>query len=74
MLTKTNSMGATVILNDELETAIDKVSLGELLGAISAICEEKAEHILSSYGDEGLARTWSKAANQIGKLAEKCNL
>lgn len=74
MLTKTNSMGASEILNDELETAIDKTSLGELLGAISAICSEKADHVRSNWGDRGLARAWDKMADRIGKLADKCEL
>jgi hypothetical protein len=59
---------------DTLETAVDYTSLGEIVGMLSAIASDKAEHILSCYGDERLAADWQKASDALLKLAEECEL
>lgn len=51
---------------DTLESLIDGAGLSPVLEALSLICDEKAEHIESSYGDKGLARQWRTACGVIG--------
>lgn len=58
-------------LREELEQSIDVNSLQFWLYEIADICEEKAAHILASYGDnDPEAHKWSLAANAVAKAAE----
>lgn len=57
-------------VNAMLEALIDRESLGELLGRIAAIAEEKGGHILASYGDKRLAQDWVDAGGRLLGIAE----
>lgn len=49
----------------ELEAMIDRRGLSEILYALSDICSEKADHILSSYNDRSLSARWAASATRI---------
>ena len=44
------------MLNDELEALIDQHSLHNVLEALSAIANEKSDHVWSTWQDESLAK------------------
>lgn len=55
---------------DSLEDLIDKTSLSSVLESIAVICQEKAQHIQESYGDDDdLVRAWDRASARIDQLA-----
>ncbi len=56
---------------EKLEELIDTFSVSEILRLMSEICDEKADHILTSWQDEPLADWWSKTSNDLEILAEK---
>ncbi len=56
-------------LPDELETLIDRHSLGAVLENMSSICYEKADHIRSNWQDEALATVWDRMARRIATQA-----
>ena len=51
---------------DAIEAIIDGTSLKAVLEAISAICEEKADHIQANYNDPATARVWNEACGHVG--------
>lgn len=53
----------------ELESMIDKTSLGAILEALSDICGEKAKHIRANWQDNSLAKKWDIACGRIGCMA-----
>lgn len=55
---------------DRLEEMIDRTSLGAVLGSLTIVCLEKAEHIASNWQDDGLATEWARSARRIAKLAD----
>ena len=55
----------------ELERLIDHTSVSQILRSIADICHEKAEHVRTSYCDEGLAMEWGYKGNQLHILADK---
>jgi hypothetical protein len=56
---------------DELEAMIDSNSLDAILEAVSVICAEKAEHLLTNWQDKVTARDWAKASNLIDSVATR---
>jgi hypothetical protein len=57
---------------NELEAIIDRRGLSSVLMALSEICGEKSERILSNWQDnwqdEDLARDWATAEGRIGVI------
>jgi hypothetical protein len=53
---------------DYIESLIDKYDLYNVLVAISEICREKEDHILSNWQDKNLAKRWAKNAGLIDKV------
>ena len=52
-----------------LEQLIDRDGLEPVLRAIEEICHGKAEHVLTNWQDEKLARTWNRAGVAVGRAA-----
>lgn len=50
---------------DMMEKLIDKYNVENVLLMISDICNEKAEHIDTSYGGVGLVGKWNKAGQVV---------
>ena len=53
---------------DTLEALVDSCGLSSVLMALSEVCGEKAEHILTNWQDKALARDWATAEGRIGVL------
>jgi len=53
-----------------LEALIDRESLGDVLGQLSAIAEEKGIHIRENWGDKQLAQDWLNASGRLLGIAE----
>jgi hypothetical protein len=56
---------------DHLESLIDKYSLESVLDTIAGICYEKEDHILASYDDVALAKTWGADGDRIARILGK---
>jgi uncharacterized protein with HEPN domain len=54
---------------ETLEAIIDASSLQAVVMALSEICGEKSEHVLTNWQDKALAREWAEACGQLGVLA-----
>jgi hypothetical protein len=52
----------------DLESLIDSTSLSDVVGALSLICSEKAEHIRENWQDYSLARKWDSASKRLDTL------
>ena len=50
----------------DLESLIDVCGLRNILHAMARVCQEKADHIRSSYDDKNTAAVWKKAARELG--------
>lgn len=50
---------------DMLEALVDKYNLDSVIGKLSEICFEKAEHIRTNWQDAPTARKWVQAANHL---------
>lgn len=63
---------------EELEDAVDALGLADVLAILSDVCNEKADHIQSSYATSRAkdpdAREWERAADAIIKVANKVNV
>lgn len=55
----------------ELERYVDKHGLLHVLTALESLCYEKAEHVKSTWQDQALARTWTRAGAAILKSSSK---
>ena len=62
-------MRVTQELKDSLETLLDNSTLETLLSALSDVCYEKAEHLLSAWQDRATSKAWSHAAKQVDTLS-----
>jgi len=51
---------------ETLERLIDATSIVAVMEALSDICTEKDEHILTNWQDKKLAKLWAHAAGVIG--------
>lgn len=56
------------------EALIDSTGLEDAVSIMADICHEKAEHILSNWQDEILAKRWSCAAKFLEQAAQKIKL
>jgi len=54
----------------EIEIAIDRVGLSVVLQSIAEICSEKADHVMETYADKGIASNWRNVATIISKASE----
>lgn len=66
-------MGKDLKLEQEtvLEVLIDECGLCAVLQSLSSICDQKADHILSSYSDKPLSKLWAIAGGEIGLVVCK---
>lgn len=53
-----------------LEKLLDATSVPHVLGLLSQICTEKAEHLRVNWDDKPQADAWEKAAVQLDKMSE----
>ena len=56
---------------NELETLVDACGIDSVLMALSEICGEKSEHILSNWQDTILAKRWATVEGAIGVIVPK---
>ena len=61
-------------LSETLETMIDKYGLEYILDDIANICNEKSEHVMSSYQDIETANAWASAALRVQNVAAFCSI
>ena len=61
----------SLLRKNALEAQIDSSSLEDVIDALSEICQEKAEHIRSNWGDYALALHWERAGNMLATLTIK---
>jgi uncharacterized damage-inducible protein DinB len=56
-------------LQDTLESILDTqhCSLSRMLEALAEVCDEKAEHILTTWQDRTTAKPWTVLARKIRK-------
>lgn len=52
-----------------LEMLVDRIGLSAVLEALGTICDEKADHIRSSYDDNRTARIWKRAGWRLRDTA-----
>jgi len=55
----------------EIEEHIDKMGLSNFLQIVASICYEKSQHILESYDDTSLAKSWDSDGTKIDNLASR---
>lgn len=60
-------------LDETLEGAIDRYGLAHVLLCVSALCDEKAQHIRINWQDAKTARPWAAVARLVEKLAREAN-
>jgi hypothetical protein len=58
---------------ETLEQMIDRLGLGVVLGLLSEVCHEKAEHLASNWQDSRSARVWTVDAAKLGRWSEQVN-
>lgn len=56
---------------NEIEQMIDRHGLPSILGALSAICSDKAEHIRTNWQDENTAKLWDSANRDLYRQSER---
>jgi hypothetical protein len=64
-----NGLELTQVDRDTLESMIDRHSLAAVLDALTVICHEKAEHLMSAWQDNNAARSWTESAGRIDTVA-----
>ena len=62
---------ATAAHAEALEEMVDVHGLGRVLGMLADVCNEKAEHVRSVWGDKEGGRAWERDAALLLKLAPK---
>ena len=58
-------------LKDDLEQTVDRVGLDTLFALLAEICQDKADHVASTWQDQGLAQAWVQDARFIEHAATK---
>lgn len=58
----------------DLEDAIDRYSLSDVLGTLANICSAKADHLRSNWQDENAAKEWDRAATLCSGASDKVNV
>ena len=56
---------------EQLERFIDSHSLKYVIEQIAYICQEKADHVRTSWQDQNLASTWDEDAIRVTSLTKK---
>jgi hypothetical protein len=56
-------------IKDELESIVDRVGLDTLLDCLSAVCDDKAEHLASNWQDGAASKCWESASWKVAKLS-----
>jgi hypothetical protein len=51
-----------------MEEFMDKEGLAQLIQLVAEICYEKAEHVLTNWQDENLAKLWEKDAKLLVRV------
>jgi hypothetical protein len=51
-----------------LEQLVDRHGLYRIAEALAAVCEDKADHLVSNWQDRPAAGRWSRASNAISRL------
>ncbi len=54
---------------DTLEEIVDQRGLQQVLGLLSAVCFEKAEHLASNWQDERAAAQWRVAGRRLDRFS-----
>lgn len=54
-----------------LESIMDSIGLDGTLEALSDICGEKSEHVLSNWQDKPLAGRWAQAARRLATESKR---
>lgn len=58
-----------------LEHILDRNDIRPLILALAEICEEKAEHVASNWGDApGIVRAWRKNAEVLERTIKKLSI
>jgi hypothetical protein len=52
----------------DLESLIDRYGLNGVVMALAAICNEKAEHVQSTWQDKALAKAWETNASRLDRV------
>jgi hypothetical protein len=61
-------------LDFALEEQVDRVGLTQVLGCLSNMCEEKAQHVEEMWQDKRLAGAWSKMAEILDRASDRARL
>lgn len=59
---------------EAVEQLVDSASLAKVVDALSCMCSEKEEHILTNWQDRATARPWARAATALQRLAHKLDI
>jgi len=52
----------------QLETLVDGIGLHEVAIALMNICFDKAEHVLTNWQDQDLAKEWTRKGNILESI------
>ena len=63
----------TQILDETLESLLDKHQLVEICVALELLCADKADHVATNWGDKALAKEWDRASKAFYGVARKFN-
>jgi hypothetical protein len=55
-----------------LEDLVDTFELHRVLGALTDVCQAKAEHLQAAWQDVSAAKRWGSAASILTKADERC--
>lgn len=58
-------------IQDHIESLIDRHSLNYVLNCVAQICFEKADHVVSTWGDKPLANQFEETAVSLEQIADK---
>lgn len=61
-------------VQESIEQLIDSTTLDSVLGALVAVCDAKAEHLLSNWQDKQAAAAWRRASNAIYTARKRCDV
>ena len=59
-----------MLTEHDVEEYIDRHGMVHLLTMIENICFEKAEHVMTTWQDRGLASAWRRGSRQLYKAAQ----
>lgn len=56
-------------LAEELEPAVDRHGIADVLEALAVLAALKADHVATNWGDRGLAKSWEHVSRKIEQTA-----